>query len=95
VISWFQAFAFFQIQLVPLTPRAERESKPLNHEEEMLKRMAKIRERTGELAHTNFTIALRERNQQDAKIKKQSAVRAMRADIKLMVGRCTLNQVDP
>lgn len=61
--------------------RARRQNEPPNHGEEMLKRLAKIRERTGNI---NFNVAVRERSMQDAKVKKSNAVRMMRSDIKMM-----------
>ena len=64
--------------------RAERLSKPVDHAEEMMKRMAKIREKTSDLARANFNVALRERNQSDAKVNKINVVRQVRSDIKLM-----------
>ena len=80
----------FQIQLVePLYDeeariRADRLSQPVDHAEEMMKRMAKIREKTSDIARANFNVALRERNQSDAKLKKSNVVRQVRSDIKLM-----------
>ena len=49
-----------------------------------MKRMAKIREKTSDIARANFNAALRERNQSDAKLKKSNVVRQVRSDIKLM-----------
>lgn len=47
----------------------------------MLERLAKIRERTGNI---NFNVAVRERSVQDAKVKKSNTVRMLRSDIKMM-----------
>ena len=64
--------------------RAERLNRPIDHSEELMKRMAKIRERTGDFARANFNAQLRERNLQDEKVRKSNTVRMMRKDIKLM-----------
>lgn len=65
--------------------RAARAASPLDHAEEMRKRMAKIREeRTGDICRASYNAKLRERTQQEEKIRKTNAVRSMRSDIKLM-----------
>ena len=64
--------------------RAARESQAPNHGEDMQKRTGSIRERASDSVRTDFNVALRERNQEDAKIKKSNLVRTMRSDIKLI-----------